>query len=111
MAHRSERLRVVVATPLAEQYCELIERLVLRWGHGVQPMVWCGICPAVICHQSQNEWLNDRLLDPSHAGAPVIWECRAPEGQARACEPTSLSSVARLGDCPYGLELCSKEYA
>ena len=27
MAHRSERLRVVVATPLAEQHCELIERL------------------------------------------------------------------------------------
>lgn len=27
MAHRPERLRVVVATPLAEQYCELIERL------------------------------------------------------------------------------------
>ena len=27
MAHRSERLRVVVARPLAEQYCELIERL------------------------------------------------------------------------------------
>jgi phosphoglycerate dehydrogenase-like enzyme len=27
MAHRSERLRVVVATPLAEQLCELIERL------------------------------------------------------------------------------------
>jgi hypothetical protein len=27
MAHRSERLRVVVATPLAEQNCELIERL------------------------------------------------------------------------------------
>ena len=86
-----------------------------RWccagGHGVQPIVWCGICPPVIRHQSQNYWLNDRLLDPSHAGAPVIWECRAPEGQARACEPTSLSSVARLGDCAYGLELCSKEYA
>ena len=27
MAHRSERLRVVVATPLAEQHCEMIERL------------------------------------------------------------------------------------
>src|SRR6478672_10578420 len=27
MPHRSERLRVVVATPLAEQHCELIERL------------------------------------------------------------------------------------
>lgn len=27
MAHRSERLRVVVATPLAEQLCEMIERL------------------------------------------------------------------------------------
>src|SRR4029079_6334202 len=27
MAPRSERLRVVVATPLAEQHCELIERL------------------------------------------------------------------------------------
>jgi phosphoglycerate dehydrogenase-like enzyme len=27
MAHRSKRLRVVVATPLAEQHCELIERL------------------------------------------------------------------------------------
>ena len=27
MTHRSERLRVVVATPLAEQHCELIERL------------------------------------------------------------------------------------
>ena len=27
MAHRSERLRVVVATPLAEQQCEMIERL------------------------------------------------------------------------------------
>ena len=27
MAPRSERLRVVVATPLAEQHCEMIERL------------------------------------------------------------------------------------
>ncbi len=27
MAHSSERLRVVVATPLAEQHCEMIERL------------------------------------------------------------------------------------
>ena len=27
MTHRSERLRVVVATPSAEQHCELIERL------------------------------------------------------------------------------------
>ena len=29
-----------------------------RWccagGHGVQPIVWCGICPQVIRHQSQN---------------------------------------------------------
>ena len=29
-----------------------------RWccagGHGVQPIVWCGICPPVIRHQSQN---------------------------------------------------------
>ena len=83
MAHRSERLRVVVGTPLAEQHCELIERLeprsrflglacsasvrrraaafptfsetlVLRWEHGVQPIVWCGICPPVIRQQSQN---------------------------------------------------------
>ena len=30
MAHRSARLRVVVATPLAEQHCELIERLETR---------------------------------------------------------------------------------
>src|SRR6186997_68682 len=32
MAHRSERLRVVVATPLAEQHCEMIERLEPRIG-------------------------------------------------------------------------------